>query len=226
MNGQSGGMCGRYSFFDTDKLYERFQVTRGSEALESRYNVAPGQLMPVILDDPTRHVEVMKWGLVPYWARDEKIGYKMINARAETVMERPAFREPFRNKRCLVPVSGFFEWQGEGKKKQPYYIHLAKEPIFALAGLYDEWHGKEEPLRTYTIITVDANESLKSIHNRMPAILEREQEKQWLDLDNDDYRGLLAMLTPFPSAFMKLHPVSRAVNAAKVESPDVIKPSV
>lgn len=208
----------------------RFHAT--SEKLDfsaPRYNVAPGQIMPVVVHESVRgnggnglqnSLELMKWGLVPSWAKDPRIGNKMINARAETVLEKPSYRKPLQTKRCLVPVSGFYEWHDSGpggadgakKGKVPYHIYLKGEPVFALAGLYDTWVDPQgEALDTYTIITTSANTFMERLHHRMPVILSEDAEEEWLDPTTPISR-LMSLLAPFEPERMVAHPVSQRVN--------------
>jgi putative SOS response-associated peptidase YedK len=145
-------MCGRFTFQPTEAFYARFQLSNRLDALTARYNIAPGQMVPVIIATSPRQIVLMRWGLIPHWAKDEKIAYKMINARVETLTQRPAFRGLLSHKRCLVPASGFYEWQGEGRDKTPYYIYPQEDRYLAFAGLYDLWiTPTSEELYTFTI---------------------------------------------------------------------------
>lgn len=214
-------MCGRYSFFDADALYERFEVPKDPTIkLKKRYNIAPGQEMPVVLNDGEKHLDVMSWGLIPYWAKDPRIRWKMINARAESVATKPSFRKAFASQRCLVPASGFFEWKSSGGIKQPFFVHLTNDAIMALAGLYDLWVNPAGKLfKTYTIITTNSNEAMRPIHIRMPAVIDRDHEDAWISSDIKDSKVLLHMLQPFPSVFMESYPVSDKVNIADFDDP-------
>jgi putative SOS response-associated peptidase YedK len=150
-------MCGRYTFSTTpQQMTERFALEVTAPNLPPRYNVTPQMPMPIIVANSPNRLDIARWGLVPSWAKDERVGARMINARAETVAERPAYRAALRYHRCLVPATGYYEWQATARGKQPYYIHLADEPLFAFAGLYDTWHSPDgTELRTYTIITCE-----------------------------------------------------------------------
>src|SRR5215211_5861668 len=175
-------MCGRFTFQPTEAVYTRFQISNRLDSLTARYNIAPGQMVPVIIANSPRRIVLMRWGLIPHWAKDEKTAYKMINARIETLTQRPAFRGLLSHHRALVPACGYYEWQGEGREKTPYYIHPRSESFVAFAGLYDTWstpHG--EDLCTFTIITTEADPVMAKLHNRMPVILARELEAAWLD---------------------------------------------
>ena len=173
--------------------------------------------MPVVVhrdnaQDLHNSLELMKWGLVPSWAKDPSIGNKMINARAETVLEKPSYKKPLQTKRCLVPVSGFYEWQDTGKGKVPYHIYLKDEPVFALAGLYDTWiDAQGQPLDSYTIITTSANDFMERLHHRMPVILSEETEDLWLD-PTTPLSTLVDLMAPFEADRMTAQPVSPRVN--------------
>ena len=186
-------MCGRYTLDPTTKFYERFNVSHRNEKLIARYNnIAPSQDVPVIVSNSPNRMQMMRWGLIPHWAKDESIGYKMINARAETITEKPAYRGLIRSKRCIVPASGFYEWQDAGGKgKQPYYIHADAGEYLPFAGLYDIWKNPEgREIYSFTIITTQPTANLQSIHKRMPVILEPKAEELWLNLDVTDPQEL------------------------------------
>ena len=229
-------MCGRYELQEIQGLGARFRATSVRLDLAGpRYNVAPGQLMPVVTNrgatesaDVQNTLEMMKWGLVPSWAKDPQIGNKMINARAESITEKPSYRKPLQSKRCLVPVSGFYEWHDSGapsaggKGKIPYHIYLEDEPVFALAGLYDTWlDPRGEPLDSYTIITTSANTFMERLHHRMPVILAQDAEEEWLDPATPISR-LVSLLAPFDPARMAAHPVSQRVNSVRNDDASVL----
>jgi putative SOS response-associated peptidase YedK len=175
-------MCGRFTLEPTVNFYERFDITNRLDALTPRYNIAPGQLVPVVVSHSPNQVVLMRWGLIPHWAKDQKTAYKMINARMETLTQKPSYRGLLQSQRCLVPASGFYEWKAEGKTKIPYYIHPCQGSFVAFAGLYDIWtdpEGKE--LQTFTIVTRDADDFMARLHNRMPVVLAEEDEQAWLD---------------------------------------------
>lgn len=218
-------MCGRYAVPDPGAIPIRFQGTRVGYDLMSRYNAAPSENLPVIVNDSEKHVELMRWGLVPSWAKDMRIGYKMINARAETLQEKPTFRKSLSFKRCIIPAGGFFEWKKFGKEKIPYYFFLKNHHMFGFAGLYDEWRDKEgRELKTYTIITTEPNKLLEPIHNRMPAILEKQDEDTWLNPDETEPTRLVKLLHPYPAGEMEAYPVSRLVNSPGNDTKEVIEP--
>jgi putative SOS response-associated peptidase YedK len=212
-------MCGRFTFQPTEAFYERFEVSNRLDSLVPRYNIAPGQMVPVIIANSPRRVVLMRWGLMPHWAKDEKTAYKMINARMETLTQRPAFRSLLSQNRALVPASGFYEWEGEGKGKTPYYIHPRRGEFFAFAGLYDTWTKPDgEELYTFTIITTEANDFMARLHNRMPVILARELEDAWLDPQLTKAQDVLDVLSSSTGLELDAHPVSRMVNRPSVDS--------
>ena len=219
-------MCGRYTIAEPDKIASRFRAVIDApqlKALRPNYNAAPSQTLPVIIEhEGKNHVELMRWGLVPVWAKDPKIGYRMINARAETLDEKSTWKRLVHKKRCIVPVSGFYEWQKRGNTKQPYYIRATGDGLIGLAGLYDVWHSPEgDEVMSYTIITTDANPAMRPIHDRMPAILHDEDEALWLDGNMQDFGELVPLLKPYDEA-LKIYPVSTAVNAVEHNDPSLI----
>lgn len=222
-------MCGRYSFEITaPQLQERFDIAGDIPTLPARYNVAPTQQMPVIVHHSPNSVVLMRWGLIPFWAKDPSVGSRMINARAETVAEKPAYRKALATHRCLVPASGFYEWQhNDHGAKMPYWIFVKDAPLFAFAGLHAAWKGpQDEWVHSYTIITTEANDVVAPIHDRMPAILDREDEALWLDPDQMEAERLLPLLRPYPSARMDAHAVSRRVNNPAFDTAALITPAV
>jgi putative SOS response-associated peptidase YedK len=219
-------MCGRYAIVLTGdgSLQRRFSLEEVPEAPAPRFNVAPTQTLPVITRNSPNRMEMMRWGLVPSWAKDMSIGSRMINARAETVAEKPAFRRLLRSQRCLVPASGFYEWKREGDGKTPHFIHLPDEPLFAFAGLYDIWRDPDgQAVKTYTILTTAPNDLMSEIHNRMPVILRREDEDDWLDPENTEPEHLLPLLRPYPAREMAAYPVSKMVNSPANDVPDILE---
>jgi putative SOS response-associated peptidase YedK len=217
---------------------EALNLAEVSIAWRPRYNIAPGQDNPVVVPDSSGHnqLELMRWGLVPAWSREDKVSYSTINARAETVASKPTFRKALATRRCLVPATGYFEWMPEAKGesptqgKQPYRIVLQQEGespsgLFAFAGLYDVWHGPEgEELHTYAIVTTRANAALSSIHARMPVILPACLEEAWLDRDYKNVEKLVSLLQPYPEERMAAYPVSRLVNSPANEGRELIEP--
>lgn len=221
-------MCGRFSRTDGKKeLQGRFEFDDpGDVFAEPRYNIAPTQMHPVVVVEGDRRVvRLMKWGLVPYWSNDEKAGYRMINARAEGIEQKPSFKNPLRNKRCLVVTNGFYEWKKvDSKTRIPYFIRLKSGEPFAFAGLWDRWDKGKEPLLTFTIITTENNELIAPVHNRMPVILHPKDEAVWLDPEIRSPAKLLPLLKPYPSGEMEMYEVSSVVNSPKNDEPDCIKP--
>lgn len=221
-------MCGRFARSTAkDDLQSRFGFDDPQGVLlEPRYNIAPSQMHPVVIvEGDYRVLKMMKWGLVPFWAKDTNIGYKMINARAEGIQDKSSFKNPLRKRRCLVLADGFYEWKKIDKKsKIPYFIHLKSGEPFAFAGLWDIWDKEDEPLTTFTIITTDNNDLIKPIHNRMPVILHQKDEGTWLDPELRDPDRLLPLLKPYPSEEMEMYEVSTIVNSPKNDIADCIKP--
>jgi putative SOS response-associated peptidase YedK len=220
-------MCGRYTFTPDEKFYDRFDINEDGKLdnLESRYNVAPGQDMPVITRNSPNKAVLMKWGLIPFWAKDPKIAYRTINAKAETINKKPTFRKPFTSQRCLIPANGFYEWKKTEVGKIPYYFYLKTKEAFAFAGLYDIWKNeKGEEVKTYTIITTNSNNFVKKVHFRMPVLLEKEDESKWLNKSTSQ-KDLLSLLVPFPDDLLEAYPVASQVNNARIDEPDLIKPA-
>lgn len=222
-------MCGRYTItISLDELYEIFMVDAvggyNPSVYKPRYNVAPTQMVPAIIGhEGKRKLGELRWGLIPAWAKDEKIGYQTINAKAETVADKPAFRTSFQRKRCLIPADGFYEWKKSGAAKQPYRILMKDRPAFAMAGLYDTWTTPEgNKISSCTIITTTPNELMVDIHDRMPVILRLEDEAAWLDRSNQDVGLLKSMLKPYDAAKMRAYPVSSAVGNVKNNGPELI----
>ena len=206
-------MCGRYSLAEPGKIAERFDAEPASGPLSASWNVAPGQSLPVITRNSPNKVEVMRWGLIPSWAKDPKIGYKMINARGETVAEKNSFRSAFKSRRCLVPATGYYEWKREGLEKLPYFFRLKSADLFSFAGLYEHWHNAEgNLLSTYTVITTEPNRVAERVHDRMPVILPREAEETWLSQDSTADQ-LMGLLVPYPEEDMDAYQVSQQVNS-------------
>lgn len=220
-------MCGRYNI---RSLPNRFAEVFDAQAMFEfavRYNVAPTQSVPVIRIRPheaTREIVPMRWGLIPSWAKDEKIGNRMINARCETVSEKPAFRAAFKRRRCLVLADGFYEWKKTGKAKQPYHFYLRDDQPFAFAGLWERWTAGPDPIESCTIITTTANELVSDVHDRMPVILSREAANRWLDPDSDEAPPLENLLAPYPAPQMDADPVSTLVNSPKNDSVECLEP--
>ncbi len=186
---------------------QNFRMDAGLQ-LPLRFNICPTQEIPVIRqDNHVRKVSTMRWGLVPSWADDLKISTRMINARSETVAEKPAFRSALRNRRCLIPADGFYEWKTEGKKKTPYWFRRSDDQPFAFAGLWDRWSKHGAPIESCTILTTSANEVVAPLHNRMPVILSPSDYDIWLDPDATDPSRLSYLFEPFPANEMVATPL-------------------
>lgn len=219
-------MCGRFVVaVDPNVIQQEFNLT-SVEGLTPSYNVAPTQYAPVITNEHPKELSFYRWGLVPSWAKDISVGNKMINARADGITEKPSFRTALKRRRCIVPVSGFYEWQkGEGKTKTPMYIQLKDTEVFGLAGLWEIWNSPDgDELRTFTIITTDANDFMESIHTRMPVILPKADYAKWLDPKEVPGSTLEPLLKPFDPRRMTAYEVSRAVNTPSINEPDLIRP--
>jgi putative SOS response-associated peptidase YedK len=221
-------MCGRYSIITKKK--ETKGSVRAARLLEqaqadNRFNAAPSQLLPVITNQDPDQVQYFSWGLVPHWAKEKNYKHKSINARAETLTEKPMFRQLVNQKRCLVPSDSFYEWRATPTGKQPYRILLKDEGLFCFAGLWDEWADPEtgEVLDTFTIITTEANALMRALHERMPVLLHPEEEAEWLSSEQAN-EHLLSLLKPYPSEEMKAYPVSPLVNSPANDSPEVLEP--
>jgi putative SOS response-associated peptidase YedK len=208
-------MCGRYTITITlDELLLRYDLDGKTVPYHGpKYNVAPGQMVMAVIHDGQRNrLGELRWGLIPEWAKDEKMAYQTLNARAETLTEKPAFRSSFQRKRCLIPADSFFEWTGTGKHKQPMRIMLKSRKLFSFAGLYDTWLAPDgRKISTCTVITTTPNELVKDIHDRMPVILHQEDEARWLDRAVMQPDLLRPLLKPFPAAEMFAYPVDSRV---------------
>lgn len=222
-------MCGRFTLSATTQVLARqFQLTVPIP-LEPRFNIAPTQQVPVVRMAPEkaqRELALLRWGLVPSWAKDLRLGARLINARAETVGEKPAFRASFRRRRCLVPADGFYEWQPvDPKQKQPHYIRRRDGGLFAFAGLWDRWEGTDgKIIDSFTVLTTEANELLRTMHERMPVIVGPEDYELWLDPAVHDAERLQPLLRPYPAAEMAAYPVGPGVNSPKKDDPQCVAP--
>ena len=230
-------MCGRFTLAsDPEALQQTFFDFDVSIDLSPRYNISPTQAVAVIANTPTNtevHPEMgqmafFHWGLIPSWAKDPKIGNRMINARSETLAEKPSFRSAYKRRRCLILADGYYEWKqvpGD-RRKQPVYIHLTSQKPFALAGLWEEWQAEErdKPLRSCTIITCPPNALLEKIHHRMPVILPQDAYAAWLSPDEQSAEGLQPLLVPYTNEGMEAYTVSTFVNRPTNDSPQCIAP--
>jgi len=219
-------MCGRFALHHpTAEVAEQFGVEQLSIELAPRYNIAPSQPVAAVRQRGARSLDACKWGLVPSWAKDPKIGNPMVNARGETIAEKPAYKSALKRRRCLIPASGFYEWRQEGEARVPTYIHALDESPLALAGLWEEWKTPEgESLHSCTILTTGANAFMAPIHTRMPVILPPPAWREWLDPDHQELEPLLALLQPLAGVHLAAHAVGRQVNAASFDDPSCILP--
>lgn len=221
-------MCGRFTLHTpTQNLVKLFELVRAASD-RPRYNIAPTQAIAVVRKIPDaegRELVMLRWGLIPAWSKDAQIGARMINARAETAAEKPAFRAAFKARRCLVPADGFYEWQRAGRQKQPFYFRLRDGTPFALAGLWEEWEAPgSEIIESASVLTTEANELVRPIHDRMPVILQREDYERWLDPETRAAETLRGLLRPYPAGEMSASAVSRRVNNARNDDAGCIEP--
>ena len=221
-------MCGRYRLSRRKQLIEEYFETENEVDWEPRYNIAPSQPVGIIRQDPSRperHFSLARWGLIPSWATDASIGFKTINARAETVANKPAFRDAFVSRRCLLPADGFFEWRRSGKEKQPFHFGMQDDSLFAFAGLWDRWRDPTGTvIESCSILTTTPNSLLADVHDRMPVILRQENYDLWLDPGFKDVKALAEVLAPFDAAQMRSFPVSTRINAVANDDPDCVVP--
>jgi putative SOS response-associated peptidase YedK len=224
-------MCGAYGFTikDAQEVYDRFEVVNDLEDLKPRWNVRPGQMNPVITSHSPNRISRMFWGLIPHWAKDKSFAYKTINARAETVANLSTYKEPFRHKRCIVPATGFYEPDKIHFAKPPYpwhYFQVKDQKVFGFAGLYDVWKDREtgKEMHTYTIITTEPNAVVGEWHDRMPVILQKDDEDTWLNPDISGPAQLLPLLKPYPADKMETWPVGEAARNVRNDYAELIKP--
>lgn len=219
-------MCGRYAFFSPAEAVRRAFAVDDVPELGARYNIAPTQAVPAVRQREAgrRSVSMLHWGLVPSWAKERAIGSRMINARGETLAERPAFRRAYRSRRCILPADGWYEWQPGAAGKQPWFIRSRDDAPLGLAGLWETWREPEGgTLESCTIVTTDAAASIAHIHHRMPVVLPPEAYEAWLDPGEQDPQVLGRWLAPCDPARLRAHPVSRRVNSPRNEGPELIE---
>ncbi len=216
-------MCGRYTItYDIDQLLDDLDLLMPDFEFEPRYNIAPSQRLPIISSDAPNELKLYKWGLVPFWAKDPKIGYKMINARGETIAQKPSFRNAFKKRRCLIPATGFYEWKKTATGKQPMHIHLKSDKLMTFAGLWEIWEDAEgREMRTFTIVTTTPNAEMEPIHDRMPVIVPPEGRPDWLntDLPAEEVQSLVV---PYPDGELQADRVSTRVNSPRNEGPELL----
>ncbi len=222
-------MCGRFTLTaDPNTLQQAFPEFIVPEQMTPRYNIAPTQPVAVIANDGSQKVDFFLWGLIPFWAKDPKIGNRMINARGETLAEKPSFRTPYRRRRCLVLADGFFEWKrpaGSGSKI-PHFIRLESGEPFAFAGLWENWQSPDgSEIKSCTIITTEPNDLVRKVHNRMPVILPPQAYGDWLDPDERAPQSLDPLLTAFPAVEMMAYPISTLVNSPSNDTPEILEPA-
>jgi len=216
-------MCGRFSLGLVYGFSTRFGVPDEPD-LRPRYNIAPFQQVPVIVGGEVKSIKWMRWGLVPHWAKGEEFGLKLINVRSESAMEKPMFKPLLNRQRCLVPATGFYEWQKQGTRKRPYHIRIKDQEYFAMAGIYDTWSKDGKDLVTFSILTTAANEMISPIHDRMPVILRQDREGEWVSKEVLSADTLSEMFQPVPASSIDAYPVSDMVNDSRSDHPDMILP--
>ena len=216
-------MCGRFGFTKPkEQIMKRFSLERAPEHLSALYNIAPSQNAPVILNKFPNELVLCRFGLVPSWSKESTTSYTMINARGETILEKPTYKRLIKSKRCLVISDGFYEWQKKSDKKTPYRIILKNEEPFAMAGIWDHWGEGENEFFSFAIITTSANKLVSAIHDRMPVLLDPEDESKWLQ--DTPMNFVLSMLRSYPAEKMDAYPISNLVNSPANNSPEIIKP--
>ncbi len=218
-------MCGRFAQrSDPKRLAKEFKVSEVPD-IEARYNIAPTQdILAVRESEGGREMTFLKWGLIPSWAKDASIGARLINARSETVEEKPSFRQAFKQRRCIIPADGFYEWQRTGGKKQPFFFQMRDELPFGFAGLWERWEGQgREAINSCTILTTEANEVLRPVHDRMPVILHPDDYEVWLGADARELELVKEVLRPYPAEEMIGYPVSSSINSPRNQGAELVE---
>ena len=221
-------MCGRYTLYsDSDNLADKYNLATTKTTIKPNYNVAPGQLMPVITSDgKSNNLEIMKWGLIPFWAKKPSIGYKLINARSESIFEKPMWKNLITKKRCIIPANGFYEWQKVGdnkEQKQPFYISPKQDTMFSFAGVWESFKDVENNIiNSYSIITTSPNKEMSAIHDRMPVILNQTDLSEWLEPSLSDPVKIMHFLRPQKDDSLKIYEVSKDVNSPRHNSKELI----
>lgn len=219
-------MCGRYTLkTPVDALAREFGLSGPLPEIPASYNIAPTRHVAAVLFEGGRKLEMLRWGLIPSWAKDPEIGNRMINARSETVPEKPSYRKAFKERRCLIPADGFYEWQKTNGGKQPYYFKMKNGGPFAFAGLWEDWSRDGQEIRSCTILTTTPNWLVGEVHDRMPVILSREDHDFWLDPEVDEPEPLRSLLKPYPAEAMEAYPVSRHVNRPTNDDERCVEPA-
>jgi putative SOS response-associated peptidase YedK len=216
-------MCGRFALIP-DVMKARYGLASELISIAPNYNAAPGQLLPIVIRlQRQNQIETMKWGLIPHWSKDDKIGYKMINARSETLLEKPSFKKPFEQNRCIIPISGFYEWKKlDEKHKIPFFIHFKDQPIISLAGIHLNWTdpNTKQEITTFSIITTNANQQMQDIHERMPVMLNQDDETRYLTGDPKEAYSLLKPSTEK----LDIYEVSSMVNSPRNNGVELTTP--
>lgn len=218
-------MCGRFTLRTPKERIKREFELQEEPLVEARYNIAPSQnILAVRQNVDVREAAELKWGLMPSWAKDASMGARLINARSETVLEKPSFREAFKKRRCIIPADGFYEWaRASGGRKQPYYFRFKDERLFGFAGLWDRWSGQDgEVIESCTILTTEANEVVTPVHDRMPVILHPDTYELWLNADSRNAGSLKELLQPFPESEMICYPVSAQINNPQAQGGNLV----
>ena len=219
-------MCGRYTLKDAEDFLEAVFKIFNIPRINPRYNIAPTQnVLSVLQKEGNTTVKDLRWGLIPSWAKDKSMSARMINSRSETITEKPSFKKPFKEQRCLILADGFYEWQKSNGQKQPFYIKMKDDKTFAFAGIFDRWIFKDEIIDSCSIITTVANNLMAEIHDRMPVILTPDKYEMWLDNDYNNIKNLSLLLKPFPESKMTFYKVSNKVNSTRYNGPDCIMPA-
>ncbi len=224
--------CGRYALTSSSKdIAKRYNIARVPADIKPNYNAAPGQVMPVVVEneDGSRDLQLMRWGLIPIWAKDPSIGYKLINARDDTIFTKPMWRSVILKKRALIPASGFFEWQkppsGSKERKKPFYIHPKQTDLFSFAGVWSSWQDSSgQEVKSYSIITTEPNKEMSSIHNRMPIMLHQEEEASWLEPSKVSREDVEPYLHPYEDNGLEMYQVSDDVNSTKNNKSYLLEP--
>ncbi|TNF52036.1 SOS response-associated peptidase [bacterium] len=219
-------MCGRFVLKSSAPLIaQEFHAREPLFNIKQSYNIAPSQNVYIVVNDGENKVKQCRWGFIPFWSKDQSVGYKMINARAETITTKRSFCSAFRKNRCIIAADGFYEWRIKGKKRSPFFIRLKSGKPLGLAGIFNQWKSPEgEKLCTCTIVTTVANELIQEIHHRMPVIIPKERQELWLDPEVQDEREVLPLLRPYPFKKMEMYEVSLQVNSPVNNSPENIRP--